>query len=185
MDFSRASFSLVSVTFDSTTHDDVTWLLALFERNPLGKDSGAGFDVFFDLRLNKRLSKQSCFGLVIFSTVLALLFELKVLVVKYVTSLSTVHCLMAPGLVCENWKPTGVMIPFGTGEGQMMQSKPERSEGFDVINGLAPKVAGQTTPEQPGHYSRYNTKLAKFAIFSRKFVSHSFHWIAVAAILLE
>ena len=34
----------------------------------------------------------------------------------------------------------------------MMQSKPERSEGFDVIIRPAPSGAGRTTPSQPGHY---------------------------------
>ena len=41
----------------------------------------------------------------------------------------------------------------------MMQSKPERSKGFDVIIRPAPGGAGRTTPEQTGHYSNYNTKL--------------------------
>ena len=40
----------------------------------------------------------------------------------------------------------------------MMQSKPERSEGFDVIIRPAPEGAGRTTPEQSSHYSHYNTK---------------------------
>ena len=33
------------------------------------------------------------------------------------------------------------------GGGRMMQSKPERSEGFDVIFRPAPEGAGRTTPE--------------------------------------
>ena len=41
----------------------------------------------------------------------------------------------------------------------MMQSKPERSEGFDVIIRPALESAGRTTPEQTGHYSHYNMKL--------------------------
>ena len=47
----------------------------------------------------------------------------------------------------------------------MMQSKPERSEGFDVIFRPAPEGAGRTTPEQTGHYSHYNTKLTNARYF--------------------
>ena len=48
-----------------------------------------------------------------------------------------------------------------------MQSKPERSEGFDVIIRPAPQSAGRTTPEQTGHYSHYNTKLTNSQYFHR------------------
>ena len=47
----------------------------------------------------------------------------------------------------------------------MMQSKPERSEGFDVIIHPAPEGAGRTTPEQTGHYSHYNKKLSNLPYF--------------------
>ena len=50
----------------------------------------------------------------------------------------------------------GVVRPAPEGAGRMMQSKPERS---DVIIRPAPEGAGRTTPEQPGHYPHYNTKL--------------------------
>ena len=76
-----------------------------------------------------------------------------------------------------------VVLPAPEGAGRMMQSKPERSEGFDVIIRPTPEVAGRTTPEQTGHCSHFNTKLTDFAISSRKFALHSSHWIAVAAIL--
>ena len=46
-----------------------------------------------------------------------------------------------------------------------MHSKPERSEGFDVIIRPAPEGAGRTTPEQTGHYSHYNTKLTNSQYF--------------------
>ena len=62
-----------------------------------------------------------------------------------------------------------------------MQSKPERSEGFDVIIRPTLEGAGRTTPEQTGHYSHYNTKLSNSWYFY--FVPHSSHWTAVAAIL--
>ena len=48
-----------------------------------------------------------------------------------------------------------------------MKSKPERSEGFDVIIRSELKSASQTTPKQPGHYSHYDTKVA---------YSRYFHW---------
>ena len=47
----------------------------------------------------------------------------------------------------------------------MMQSKPERNEGFDVIIRPGPEGAGQTTPEQTGHYFYYNTKLTNSRYF--------------------
>ena len=34
----------------------------------------------------------------------------------------------------------------------MMQSNPDRSEGFDVIIRPAPSGAGRTTASQPSHY---------------------------------
>ena len=46
-----------------------------------------------------------------------------------------------------------------------MQSKTERSEGFDVIIRPAPEGAGRTTPEQTGHYSHCNTKLTNSRYF--------------------
>ena len=51
------------------------------------------------------------------------------------------------------------------GAGRMMQSKPEHSEGFDVIIRPAPEGAGRTTPKQTGHYSHYNTKLTNSRYF--------------------
>ena len=53
----------------------------------------------------------------------------------------------------------GVVCEAPEGSGRMMQSKPELSEGFDVIIRPEPEGASQTTPKQPGHYSHYNTKL--------------------------
>ena len=63
------------------------------------------------------------------------------------------------GELLRGWWPgcEGVVCPAPEGAGRMMQSKPERSEGFDVIIRPAHESAGQTTPEQTGHYSHYNT----------------------------
>ena len=52
----------------------------------------------------------------------------------------------------------GVVRPAPEGTGRIMQSTPERSDGFDVIIRPAPEGARQTTPEQTGQYSHYNTK---------------------------
>ena len=57
----------------------------------------------------------------------------------------------------------------------MMQSKPERGEGFDVIIRPAPEGAGRTTPEQTGHYSHYNTKLTNSRYFHGNSLPHSSH----------
>ena len=51
----------------------------------------------------------------------------------------------------------GVVRPAPEGAGRMMQSKPEPSEGFDVI--IRP------APSQPGHYCHYNTKLTNSRYF--------------------
>ena len=59
----------------------------------------------------------------------------------------------------------GVVRPASEGAGRMMQSKPEGSEGFVIIP-PALEGAGQTTPEQTGHYSHYNTKLKISDIFT-------------------
>ena len=59
----------------------------------------------------------------------------------------------------------GVVRSVPEGAGRMVQSKPERSEGYNVIICPAPKGAGWTTPEQTGHYSHYNTKLTHSPYF--------------------
>ena len=42
----------------------------------------------------------------------------------------------------------------------MIKSKHSLRSGFDVVIRPAPEGAGRTTPEQTGHYSHYNAKLA-------------------------
>ena len=66
----------------------------------------------------------------------------------------------------------------------MMQSKPQRREGFDVIILVTPEVAGRPTPKLTSCYSHYKTKL-KFAIFSRQFIPPGSQCTAAAAILFE
>ena len=59
----------------------------------------------------------------------------------------------------------GVVRRAPEGAGGMMRSKPERSEGFDVIIRPAPGGAGRTIPKQMGHYTNYNTKLSNSKYF--------------------
>ena len=67
------------------------------------------------------------------------------------------HHYQAKRYVCPGCE--GVVRSAPEGAERMMQSKPERSEGFDVIIRPAPEGAGRTTPEQTDHYSHDIMKL--------------------------
>ena len=77
------------------------------------------------------------------------------------------------GVVCE--EPEGSRV--------MMQSKPEPSEGFDVIIRSEPEGASQPTLKQPGHYSHYNTKLTNYRYIHWKSCRTALVETGVAAIL--
>ena len=66
-----------------------------------------------------------------------------------------------------DWGGAGVVCEAPEWSRRMMQLKPERSESFYGTIRPGTEGALQTTPEQPGHYSHYNTKLAN---------SRYFHW---------
>ena len=69
------------------------------------------------------------------------------------------------------------------GSGRMMQSKPGRNAGFDVIIRPEPSGASQTTPKLPSHDFHYSTKLANYRYFYWKFCCTGLTEPGVAAIL--